>query len=151
VARLIVPSLDIDAPIVTLGVDATGTMEAPDTPTDVAWYDFSARPGEVGNVVLAGHLDFINYGPAVFYHLKDARPGDQIELVLVDGTIARYRVVNVTAYDDATAPVQEIVGPTDTEVVTLITCGGSFDEVSREYDKRVVLRANRIDSTAIAQ
>jgi LPXTG-site transpeptidase (sortase) family protein len=150
VARLVVPSLDIDAPIVTLGVDATGTMEAPDNPTDVAWYDFSARPGEPGNVVLAGHLDYVNYGPAVFYHLKDAKAGDEIELVLVDGTTARYRVDDVTAYDDATAPVQQIVGPTDGEVVTLITCGGSFDQVSREYDKRVVLRAERINDTAVA-
>ncbi len=150
VARVVVPSLDINAPIITLGVDATGTMEAPGNPTDVAWYNFSARPGEIGNVVLAGHLDYINYGPAVFYHLKDAKAGDEVDLVLVDGTTARYRIQNVTTYDDATAPVQEIVGPTDKEVVTLITCGGSFDQLSREYDKRVVLRAERVADTAVA-
>ncbi len=148
VARLVVPSLDIDAPIVALGVDADGAMQAPNNPTDVAWYNFSARPGEIGNIVMAGHLDYVNYGPAVFYHLKDAHLGDELQLVLVDGSVARYRVLNVTSYDEATAPVQDIVGPTDGEVVTLITCGGSFDTLSREYDKRIVLRAERITETA---
>jgi LPXTG-site transpeptidase (sortase) family protein len=99
---------------------------------------------------MAGHLDYYNYGPAVFYRLREARPGDEVRLLLVDGTTALYRVHNVTVYDEATAPVQEIVGPTDGEFVTLITCGGSFDRLSREYDKRVVLRAERISESAQA-
>jgi LPXTG-site transpeptidase (sortase) family protein len=98
---------------------------------------------------MAGHLDYVDYGPAVFYRLKEASMGDELQLQLVDGSVARYRVTGVTSYDEATAPVQEIVGPTDTEVVTLITCGGSFDPASREYDKRVVLRAERIDEVAV--
>jgi LPXTG-site transpeptidase (sortase) family protein len=149
VARLVVPSLGIDAPIVTLGVDSSGTMQSPDNPTDVAWYSFSARPGERSNVVLAGHLDYVNYGPAVFYRLKEAGAGDEVQLLLVDGSTAHYRVLAVTSYDEATAPVLDIVGPTENEVVTLITCGGSFDPLSREYDKRVVLRAERIDEVAV--
>lgn len=148
--RLVAPALGIDAPVITLGVDVYGTMESPDNPTDVAWYNFSALPGEGSNVVMAGHLDFAGYGPAVFYNLKNARRGDEVHLVLSDGSIARYRVTGVTTYDEATAPVQEIVGPTDHEVITLITCGGSFDRLSREYDKRVVLRADRVDSAAVA-
>lgn len=149
VMRIVVPSLEIDAPIVTLGVDPDGTMQSPDNPVDVAWYNFSARPGEVGNVVMAGHLDYVNHGPAVFYRLKEARLGDEVRLVLGDGTLATYRVRDVTTYDEATAPVQEIVGPTENEVVTLITCGGSFDPLSREYDKRVVLRAERVQHNAL--
>jgi LPXTG-site transpeptidase (sortase) family protein len=148
VARLIVPSLGIDAPTVVLSVDPDGTMQSPDNPVDVAWYSFSARPGQGSNVVMAGHLDWVNYGPAVFYRLKEGAPGAEIQLQLVDGTIAHYRVLDVTIYDEATAPVQEIVGPTDSEIVTLITCGGSFDPQAREYDKRVVLRGERVGETA---
>ena len=149
-SRVRLPRLDIDAPIVTLGVDPDGTMQSPNNPTDVAWYNFSARPGELSNVVMAGHLDYVDYGPAVFYRLKDARIGDELELDLVDGSVARYRVLRVTTYDETTAPVLDIVGPTDVETVTLITCGGSFDPLSREYDKRVVLRAERIDEAALS-
>jgi sortase (surface protein transpeptidase) len=42
------------------------------------------------------------------------------------------------------APVSEIVGPTSREVVTLITCGGTFDSGSRNYSDRLVVRAERI-------
>jgi LPXTG-site transpeptidase (sortase) family protein len=146
----VVPSLGIDAPIVTLGIDPNGTMQSPNTPTDVAWYSFSARPGERSNVVMSGHFDYINHGPAVFYRLKEARQAEEVRLVLEDGSIARYRVFEVTSYEEATAPVLDIVGPTDREVVTLITCDGSFDPQSREYDKRIVLRAERINDTAQA-
>jgi LPXTG-site transpeptidase (sortase) family protein len=149
IARLLVPSLGIDAPIITMGVDTDGTMQSPANPTDVAWYSFSARPGERSNVVMAGHLDYVNYGPAVFYRIKEARPGEEVQLVLVDGTTASYRVIDVTSYDEATAPVLDIVGPTDAELVTLITCGGSFDPLAREYDKRVVLRAERVLDAAV--
>ena len=150
VARLIVPSLGIDAPIITMGVDADGTMQSPNNPTDVAWYSFSARPGERSNVVMAGHLDYVNYGPAVFYRIREARAGEAVQLVLIDGTVASYRVLDVTSYDEATAPVLDIVGPTDGELVTLITCGGSFDPLAREYDKRVVLRAERVLDSAVS-
>jgi LPXTG-site transpeptidase (sortase) family protein len=150
VARLLVPSIEIDAPIVTLGVDADGTMQSPDNPVDVAWYSFSGRPGEGSNIVMAGHLDFVNYGAAVFYRLKEAKAGDELQLALVDGSTALYRILDVAIYDEATAPVLEIVGPTESEIVTLITCGGSFDPVSREYDKRVVLRAERVPEQAQA-
>ena len=150
VARIVVPTLGIDAPIITLGIDANGAMLSPDNPVDVAWYSFSALPGEGSNVVMAGHLDFVNYGPAVFSRLKDAQSGDEVHLMLVDGSTARYRVLDVTTYDEATAPVQQIVGPTDREIVTLITCGGAFDPLAREYNKRVVLRAERIADIAQA-
>jgi LPXTG-site transpeptidase (sortase) family protein len=150
VARLLVPSLGIDAPIVTMGIDPDGTMQSPSNPTDVAWYNFSARPGERSNVVMAGHLDYVNYGPAVFYRIREARPGEEVQLVLIDGTVASYRVLDVTTYDEATAPVLDIVGPTDGELVTLITCGGSFDPLAREYDKRVVLRAERVLDAALS-
>jgi hypothetical protein len=41
--------------------------------------------------------------------------------------------------------VQQIVGPTPNEAITLLTCSGSFDARSRTYDKRLVVRASRIE------
>ncbi len=43
-ARLRAPRVGIDAPLITLGVDADRVMEDPDRPDVVAWYDFSSRP-----------------------------------------------------------------------------------------------------------
>jgi LPXTG-site transpeptidase (sortase) family protein len=142
--RLVIPGIGVDAPIITLGILPDGTMDAPDGPEDVAWYTFSAKPGEIGNVVMSGHLDYINYGAAVFWRLNELRPGDEIQLVLEDGTQVKYAVESVNEYDEATAPVQDIVGPTAKEAITLITCSGSFDPASLHYNRRLVVRGARV-------
>ena len=144
VVRAQIPSIGVDAKIVILGVDPDGTMQVPKGPKDVAWYTFSAHPGAVGNVVLAGHVDYVNYGAAVFWHLRDLKPGDDVVLTLDDGLKYTYRISSSVAYDDATAPVAEIVGPTPTETITLITCTGTFDRRAREYDKRLVVKGYRV-------
>ena len=144
VTRIAIPRFGVDAPIVVRGVDAQGVMETPDGPKDVAWYDFSARPGFGSNAVFSGHVDYINYGAAVFWNLKDLEMNDIIEVRLEDGTVYEYVVVAKDQVNAATAPIQEIVGSTPQEVVTLITCGGAFDASVGQYDERVIVRAVRI-------
>lgn len=146
---LAIPRFGVEAAIVTLGVDPNGVMETPDGPVNVAWYDFSARPGfpaddDGGNAVFSGHVDYYNYGPAVFWNLKDLELNDEIEVRLADGTVYRYAVISRKQYTAETAPIQEIVGDTPTEVITLITCGGIFDPSVGEYNDRIVVRAQRV-------
>jgi LPXTG-site transpeptidase (sortase) family protein len=148
ITRLRVPKLNVNAPIVVMGIKPDGTMESPKGPYDVAWYTFSAKPGQIGNVVMAGHLDYINHGAAVFYRLRELAPGDQIEVVLEDGTVVKYAVESLTVYDEATAPVRDIVGPTPNEAITLITCAGSFDRANLNYNKRLVVRGVRVLESA---
>jgi LPXTG-site transpeptidase (sortase) family protein len=119
-------------------------MDSPRGPTEVAWYTFSSKPGQVGNVVLAGHLDYVDYGAAVFYRLRDLRPGDEVTMVLSDGTEVKYAVQSVAEYDEETAPIADIVGRTPNEAITLITCAGSFDRSSLHYNKRLVVRGARV-------
>ena len=143
-ARLIIPKAEIDAPVVTKGVDAAGVMQAPDNAYDTAWYDFSAKPGWGGNAVFAGHVDYIRVGKAVFWNIKDLQEGDLIEVRLADGTTYKYAVNYREQFDSATAPVDQIVGATTKETVTLITCSGTFNSGTHQYDKRLVVRAERI-------
>lgn len=149
ISALQIPKYGVDASVVVLGVDPNGIMETPDGPINVAWYDFSAKPGFApddggGNAVFSGHVDYYNYGPAVFWNVRDLELDDEINVVLEDGTVYSYAVVSRTQYTASTAPIQEIVGNTPNEVVTLITCGGTFDPSVGEYDDRVVVRAQRI-------
>ena len=144
VTTLAIPEFGVDAPIVVLGVDANGIMESPDGPTDVAWYDFSSKPGFGSNAVFSGHVDYYNYGPAVFWNLKDLEPEDIIEVRLEDGTVYQYGVVSREMVNAQTANIGEIVGDTANEIITLITCGGTFDASIGEYDQRVVVRAQRL-------
>ena len=144
IARLRIPSVEIDAPVVTRGVDAAGVMETPDNAYDTAWYDFTARPGFDGNAVFSGHVDYIRVGKAVFWNLKDLQENDAIEVQLDDGTVYTYAVKSRQLYDAATAPVEDIVGPTPEQTITLITCSGSFNSATHQYDQRLVIKAERI-------
>ena len=79
-------------------VGTDGQMPNPNGPEDVAYYDFSqwdglgGLPGKGGNVVMAGHVDYINYGPAVFWRLHELEPGDTVEIQLADGTTVTYKI-----------------------------------------------------------
>jgi LPXTG-site transpeptidase (sortase) family protein len=144
IARLVIPSIRVNAQVTPRGVSADGAMEDPKGPTEVAWYTFSALPNRPGNIVMAGHVDYINYGAAVFYNIGRLKQGDEIRIDLTNGETATYQVTSVTLYKEATAPVAEIVGPTDVETVTLITCGGVFNRALREYESRTVVKAERV-------
>jgi len=147
VTRLIIEDAKIDAPVVVKGVDEQGVMQSPDNAYDTAWYNFSAHPGAPGNAVFAGHVDYIHVGKAVFWNLKDLKAGDLVQVKLADGTVYNYAVDSLWQYDSATAPVDQIVGPTPDQEVTLITCSGTFNSATHQYDKRLVVRAKRITET----
>jgi LPXTG-site transpeptidase (sortase) family protein len=137
---MVIPDLEVDAPIQTKGIDGNNVMEAPDGPENVAWYDFTQHPGFGGNAVFSGHVDYINYGPAVFANVYQLEPDDVIDVSLQDGTRYRYRVFSkeqVTADSD----VSGIVAPSDEEIVTLITCIGSFDSSTGQYSHRLIVKA----------
>jgi LPXTG-site transpeptidase (sortase) family protein len=112
----------------------------------VAWYSFSAVPGDGGNVVLAGHAEYANHGPAIFSSLPFIQGGDHIQVLLPDATLATYVVSSAETYDVGTAPVAAITGPTNAEVVTLITTG-----VPGDTSKRLVVRGDRIIEGARAR
>ena len=144
VARIRIPRFEVDAKLVTMGVDPDGVMQSPSNAFDVAWYHFTAKPGFGSNAVFAAHVDYINVGPAVFWHLKDLEQDDTIEVEMADGTVYSYRVNSKVPYDANTAPVEDIVGPTAEERITLITCTGTFNGSTHQYDQRLVVTAERV-------
>lgn len=140
IGRLIIPRIGVDAPIIILGVNAKGEMETPQAPHIVAWYDFSAQPAAPGNVVMSGHLDF-QTSIAVFWRLRELETGDEIRVQWADGRTYRYFVGWKKTYRTGQEPVAEIVGPTPQQTLTLITCTGTFDRATRNYDQRLIVRA----------
>lgn len=141
---LVIASIGVDPPLTVKGVDERGEMEVSNGPEDVAWYEFSARPGQGGNVVLSGHVDYRGYGPAVFARLDELERGDLVELHAADGTLFSYGVTVAASYEVGSAPAEEILGPTARETVTLITCSGRFDQATRQYSHRLIVQAERL-------
>jgi sortase A len=139
-----VPGVHIAAPIVELGVTKDGEMEAPPTPDVVGWYRMSARPGQPGNSVMSGHVDW-GHNTAVFWSLRQLVQGDEIQVRGLDGNVHTYAVEWNQVFPWQTAPVDRLVGPTEDSVLTLITCDGIYDTRSREYSERRVVRARLVD------
>ncbi|MBW3634737.1 MAG: class F sortase, partial [Chloroflexi bacterium] len=143
-----VDSVGVDAPI-ELGAVVDGVMLDPSGPWVVSWYEPLGKIGEGGNVVMAGHVDYWNVGPAVFWDVRNLPPGDIIRVVGEDGASYEYAVEWTQEYNVATDLTPEviqtqIVGDTGQESLTLITCGGDFDPATGEYNQRWVVRANLI-------
>ena len=96
------------------------------------------------NAVFAGHLDYVDVGAAVFARVGELVPGDGIEIVSVTGEQFAYAVEWVQLFRTEEAPVDEILRqPDDEELVTLITCGGTFDPATALYSDRLIARAVR--------
>jgi sortase (surface protein transpeptidase) len=144
-----VDSVGVDAPI-ELGNVTDGVMQDPSGPWVVSWYEPLGKVGEGGNVVMAGHVDYWNVGPAVFWDVRYLPEGDIIRVVGEDGKNYEYAVQWTQSYmaDQLTPEViqGEIVGDTGEETLTLITCGGEFNPETGEYNQRWVVRANLIST-----
>ncbi len=54
--RLLIPSLNIDAQVESLGVDSSGAMETPHNIWKVGWYRGGPSPGGPGDAVIDGHV-----------------------------------------------------------------------------------------------
>ncbi len=147
--ELQVDSVGVDAPI-ELGAVVDGAMQDPSGPWVVSWYDQLGKIGEGGNVVMAGHVDYWNVGPAVFWDVRDLPAGDVIRVVGEDGKNYEYAVQWTQPYmaEELTPEViqKDIVGDTGEETLTLITCGGEFNPDTGEYNERWVVRANLISA-----
>lgn len=136
-----VGGIDIEAPVVPVGVEDDGQMEIPSDVDEIGWYAFGPSPGEAGSAVLAGHVSGGNQGRGVFYDLKRVEPGDIVEVDHEDGSTSRYEVVGVETVDKGDLPVDRIFSREGDPVLTLITCGGSFSRSLNSYDSNVVVVA----------
>jgi LPXTG-site transpeptidase (sortase) family protein len=146
--HLVIPKIGVDAPFTVKEVGTDGQMPNPNGPEDVAYYDFAqwndlgGTPGKGGNVVLAGHVDYIRYGPAVFWRLHELEVGDTIEIQMADGTSATYKVEFNKQIDASAADWTPIVEATADESITLITCGGEFS--AGHYNNRQIIWGRRV-------
>ena len=136
--RVLIPRLKINTRVENVGLDRDGAMDVPKRYDTVGWFQLGARPGELGNAVMAGHLDSL-IGPAIFYRLKELRPGDDVIVVSDDGRERRFVVRALENYHYDAAPLDRIFGPSQEIGLNLITCTGAFDRRTQNYQQRLVV------------
>ena len=143
--RLLVPSINVNAAVESVGMDSQGRMGVPSQASNVAWYKLGSAPGDVGNAVIAGHLDWTT-GPAVFWYLGRVRKGDTISVARADGSSVQF-VADATStvpYDSSTDSLFTKNGP---PALTLITCAGAWDRARGTYLQRLVVHATLVATT----
>ena len=138
--RLVISSIGVNAPVRAVGVAADGSMAVTNESYDVGWYSPGVVPGNPGDAVIDGHLDWYDTSQAVFYNLKSVHPGDDIEVQRLDGISKHFRVTRVTTVS-YNASVPGLFANSGSPRLTLITCGGSWDKKLGQYLQRVIVDA----------
>ncbi|MCR2793043.1 class F sortase [Microbacterium sp. zg.Y625] len=134
--------LGIDMPVVPVGVQDDGSMEIPVDPSVAGWYRYGPAPADAdGATVLAAHVDSRVYGIGPLSVLRDAQPGQTLQVTDADGAVTVYTVESVTYIPRAELPVDQLFDRDGPRSLVVITCGGEFDEQSRTYSDNVVLVA----------
>lgn len=143
--RLYIPKVNIDARILEVSTDETGVLEAPAMWNELGWYRKSAKTGQIGNVIIDGHYDDNHGRPASFWTLKNVEPDDKVYLVDSYGRVYTYKVSEVFYLGIADPNRLEVLeGEEGKASLTLITCGGVWNISRSTYDKRLVVKADRV-------
>jgi LPXTG-site transpeptidase (sortase) family protein len=138
--RLIIPAINVDTSIESLGVTTKGEMEVPDNIFDVGWFKFGSRPGENGSAVIAGHLNGTSGEAGIFADLSKLKEGDRVYIDNDQGIQIPFVVRNSRSYDPGFA--DDVFSRSDGVHLNLITCEGVWNKVKRSYDKRLVVSAD---------
>jgi hypothetical protein len=138
--QLVIPAIGVASRLVRLGLEADGAMAVPADYGRAGWFAEGPAPGQVGPAVIAGHVDS-RTGPAVFYRLRELRPGQAVLVERADGTRLRFVVEQARSYPKASFPTADVFGPVPSAALRLITCGGDFDRARGSYRDNLVVFA----------
>jgi sortase A len=130
VAVLKMPKLELEVPVYTGASDLNMDRGA-------GLIAGTARPGEVGNIGIAGHRD------GYFRVLKDASPGDTLTLMTAAGE-RHYRVDEILIVDPLDV---EVLDPSDDQRITLVTCYPFY--FVGHAPRRYIVRAQLDESLSI--
>jgi sortase (surface protein transpeptidase) len=138
--RLVIPAIGVATRLVRLGLEQGGAMQVPGDFGRAGWFAGGPAPGEAGPAVIAGHVDS-RTGPAVFYRLRELRPGQAVLVERADGTRLRFVVEQARSYPKASFPTAAVFGPVSSAALRLITCTGDFDRARGSYRDNLVVFA----------
>lgn len=140
-----IPAVGVNAsPIDGVGVEPNGELEVPSAKR-VGWYEYGPVPGQAGSSVLAAHIASGGVNGA-FRHLSDADVGDRVEIVFADDSQQEYEIVEMAQYDKDELPFERVFAREGAPVITLITCGGTFQPSVGSYEDNIVAYAVPVGS-----
>lgn len=140
--RLRIPKIDVNAAVESLGLTASGDLDAPKNTNNVGWYNAGHRPGSAGTAVLDGHFGWADGKAAVFDKLHTLQQGDLLHVD--DGNSSTHTFVvtemqSLKPDEDASA----VFSSKDNKArLNLITCEGAWDKHKQSYSARLIVFAD---------
>jgi len=139
--KIEMPSLQLGADVVSVGVTPDNVMEVPDDGSKVGWYSLGVKPGEQGGAIMTAHYDTSTGKPAIFYNLRKLKQGDPIFITQEDGEELLFQVEDIVSLPVKGFPTDLIYGDFPGKELILITCDGVWNPVEKNYTKRLVVFA----------
>ncbi len=145
--RLIIPNIHIDAHIEQIGLTADGAMDTPKETSNVGWFMFGSRPGEIGTATMAGHSGWKNNKPVVFDSLSDLQVGDLVYVENTEKIIHTFVVREMRIYDENADTISVFTSSDGIPHLNLITCNGTWNAEKKSYSNRIVIFTDKLPST----
>ncbi|MEX3104122.1 class F sortase [Streptomyces sp. V2] len=139
--RVAIPAIRVAAPVMPVGLDAAGWVDAPppEDPNLAGWFTGGVSPGEKGTAVVVGHVDN-KLGPAVFYGLGALKKGNKVEVSRKDGKTAVFEIYGIEVFEKKNFPGDRVYASKGAPELRVITCGGGFSK-AHGYAGNVVVFA----------
>lgn len=144
--RLIkIAKLGVNARIKQTGLNSIGNIDAPANIHDASWYNGSVLPGTEGGVsLLLGHISGWT-APGVFNKLERLQVGDRVEIEKGDGSTLDYEITQTKKLPIQQINMTELLrGDNKENSLRLMTCAGSFNRETDQFDERFVVFAKII-------
>ncbi len=132
-ARFAIPRIGVEA-----SVEQVEFLGVPQNPADVAWFRTGPAPGENGDAVIDGHVDWTT-GPAIFWRLREVGPGDSIVVTGSGGSKLEFKVDHVDVVSAYSTPPNWLYSREGAPQLSLITCSGTYG--AGGYDHRLLVHS----------
>ena len=146
--RLTIRSIKVEAPILQVGRAKDGSVDVPPLKrhNEAGWFDQGPTPGQFGPALIVGHADTTS-GPSIFHHLGRLKPGQKIEVLRQDDSVAIFQINSVERFGKEKLPVKRVYGDYSRPSLRLVTCGGRWLGGSRGYSDNVVVFASLVGAS----
>lgn len=138
--RVIIAALDIDGPVIPVGVNAASQLDVPPDARTLVWYRNGPSPGGPGSAVIAGHLNWRGTN-GIFARLDEIPVGATITVVYADDSQQDFIVSAVDLVPKPAVAVNGTFAREGERLLRLVTCGGEFEKAVRSYRSNVVVTA----------
>jgi hypothetical protein len=139
--RIEIPRLHAVAPVVKVSNTADRLLEVPLDPKVVGWWQRGALPGSrKGTAILDGHINYAGV-QGTLARIGTLNPGDDVYVYgITAGKQHRlhFRITGVRIYQKTALPYPEIFDQHSIGRLALVTCGGSFNSATGNYEDNIV-------------